>query len=173
MPIVHFKKLSFSTCAQTLGQRSPWGLNFERCRLIFLGPQYGTCFTNILVAQNFERATRILGYLCAPLTKCALRNTVRVYLSLLCFIVCTVFFVLFVQFCIDCTVFCIVYTVFLWFVLYFVLFVLFCIVYTVFLDCLCCFVLFVLFILCFVLFRLCIFILICFVCTSVRTTATE
>jgi len=96
MPIVHFKKLSFSTCAQTLGQRSPWGLNFERCRLIFLGPQYGTCFTNILVAQNFERATRILGYLCAPLTKCALRNTVRVYLSLLCFIVCTVFFVLFV-----------------------------------------------------------------------------
>jgi len=35
------------------------------------------------------------------------------------------------------------------------------------------FTVFVLFVLCFVLFHLCIFVLICFVCTGVKTTATE
>jgi hypothetical protein len=51
-----------------------------------------------------------------------------------------------------CTVFCIVSTVYC-----IVVSTVYCIISTVF----------------FVLFRLCIFILICFVCTSVRTTATE
>ena len=71
--------------------------------------------------------------------------------------------------CVYCTVVVLTYfvmcgCVYLW-VLYCVgvlvicllVFTVFCIVYTVF----------------FILFRLCIFILICFVCTSVRTTATE
>jgi len=40
-------------------------------------------------------------------------------------------------------------------------------------TCTCIYCVFVLSVLCFVLFRLCIFILICFVCTGVRTTATE
>jgi len=69
-----------------------------------VGPQFETCFT--LVAQTFEAASRILGYLCASVVKCTSRSTEDVYLYLLCFVfVCTVF-------CVVCTVFCIVCTVF-------------------------------------------------------------
>ena len=116
-------------------------------------------------------------------TYCVLYCSYCVFvLFLLCFcIICTVFlyclycvfyclycvFVLFVLcFCIVCTVFLyFLYCVFVLFVLCFLLFVLcFCIVCIVFLYCLYCV---------FVLFCLRIFILICFVCTGVRTTATE
>jgi len=41
-----FKKLSFSRGAQILGPRWPWGLKFARWRLIFVGPQCGSCFNN-------------------------------------------------------------------------------------------------------------------------------
>ena len=83
--------------------------------------------------------------------------TIKCGVLVMCVLVLTVFLLFVLCFCIVCTVFCIVCTVFLY-CLYCVLNCLYCVLYCLY----CVFFCF-----------LCIFILICFVCTSVRTTATE
>jgi hypothetical protein len=45
--------------------RSLWRLNFLRWRLIFVDPQYGTCFMSPFCFQNFKVASR-LSKICAP-----------------------------------------------------------------------------------------------------------
>jgi hypothetical protein len=44
--------------------RSPGRLNFVRWCLIFVGPQYGTCFMSLLWHLEFWRGCYILGTLC-------------------------------------------------------------------------------------------------------------
>jgi hypothetical protein len=51
---------------QIPGARSPWPLNFVRWPLIFVGPDYGTCFLSPIGIYYFEVAPR-LWKICAPL----------------------------------------------------------------------------------------------------------
>jgi hypothetical protein len=48
-----------SVGAQILGASLPWLLNFVQWRLIFVGPQYGTCFVSPLWRVEFWGASKI------------------------------------------------------------------------------------------------------------------
>jgi hypothetical protein len=50
---LYTETLFYSRVAQMPGARSTWRLNFVQWRLIFVGPQYVTCFWHL----EFERAS--------------------------------------------------------------------------------------------------------------------
>jgi len=54
--IIHIKRR-----AQALGANLPWQLTFARWFLIFVGPQYGTCFMSSLWSLEFWGGSRISG----------------------------------------------------------------------------------------------------------------
>jgi hypothetical protein len=57
---------SWDKSVEIQGANSPWTLIVLRNRQIFAGPQYGTCFTSVLVSRVLRWPLQVLENLCIP-----------------------------------------------------------------------------------------------------------